>query len=588
MADSFDEPTLHERMGGRWALSWQAYFITVPFAILTLALWARSPREVLWWIGIGLISMGVVGAWSVLMHRTLFKERAVRPVSPAWVIGSSVVAATLFVVISLALGTLVGISDPGRPVPNPIPTLVFAAGWGVALAMILESQWRFRQQRGQLIEQAVQQRLTALQERELLDQIRQSIQSEVGDEISTARQRLDAQIDALIVVDPVSVDTLVNELRSTADSTVRPLSHRLEQQTQRRHPAPSVFTVIVNIARFQPFRPLAVSVVYLLTVTPTEVTLNGVAMGLGIVATTVAMIVATMSVVNMAMRRWPAHHALLFVGGIAFVQLPTLALAPLKARITGIPISAIDMVAAVVLGSILIVLTSAFGAWNRSRHEAIQEFAAEVREDDLLALARSEVIAQTAREAAVILHGSVQSRLRACAAALDAASRSDDLVGVNRALLQARAILSEPIAELTWRDPLPIGAMINEKAAEWAGLVTIVTEVDESLRNRCSAQVRTIGDVVEEGIANAVHHGGAQHVTVRIDRVPSPARALDEILVRIADDGVGPGSGSAGLGTRMLNRLATDWRLSPAASGGSQLEARIILEMDRSGPANPH
>lgn len=574
MTDFFHEPTLREKLGGRWALSWQAYAITVPLAILTLVAWARSPAEVAWWIAIGLIAIGVVGAWNYLMHRTGFRNRVSQPVPLTRVFASGIVAVTLFIFVSLALGTVVGVSEPGRLVPNPAPTFIFALGWGITLTLILESQWRFRMQRNQLLEQAVQQRLAALQENDLLDQIRLSIRSQVNEELTAARDRIEHRIDSLIEQDVQTATILAQELKSTADATVRPLSHRLERQARRRHPAPSIFTVLINIARFQPFRPLAVSIVYLLTVTATEISRYGFALGVGLIALTVALIFATMSLVNVAMRRWPEHHTALFVGGIAFVQVPTVALAPLRAHITGVPTSAFDMVVAFVLGSILIVATSAFGAWNRSHQEAVREFTAEVQEDELQTLARSEAIAQTAHEAAVILHGGIQSRLRACAAALEAANRSGDPVGINRALVQARAILAEELPDLSSHPCLVLTDVVDQKASEWKGLLEITIHIDESLREQQGPIARHIGEVVEEGIANAVHHGGAQRVQIAI------TDESDEVCVLVSDDGSGPQQGSKGLGSRIFDAMNATWSLTGSASRGSTLEVRLPFRVD--------
>lgn len=71
--------------------------------------------------------------------------------------------------------------------------------------------------------------------------------------------------------------------------------------------------------------------------------------------------------------------------------------------------------------------------------------------------------------------------------------------------------------------------------------------------------------IIEEGLANAARHGGADHVT--ITGTPSES-ALD---LRLADNGThasGPRQASAGLGTQWLDRIAPgDWRLERTADG---------------------
>ncbi len=580
MPDITEQPDLRQRLGGRWALSWQAYVITVPLAIATLTVWARSPSEVLRWIIVGLVSMLCVGAWTYLMHRTVFRDRATTPISAPLVVTSSVVAAIIFVGVSLAFGFALGVNQSDRLVPNPVPTVIFAAGWGLAVALILESQWRFGVQRAELLEQAVQQQLLTLQELDVLDQIRQRITIEVEDELAETRTRIEERIDSLTSQIGEEATSLADELRAAAQTTVRPLSHRLEQQARRAHPAPSIFRALANIAKYQPFRPIAVSIVYVITVAPTEVSTSGWGRGLLVVAITVALIVATMSLVNITLRRWPKHHMLLFILGIAFVQLPTIALAPAKSAITGIPVTYIDILTGVIFGSMIIIGTSAFGAWNRSREEAIRQFSEEIRGEQILAMARSTAVAQAAREAAGILHGSVQSRLRACAAALDLANRSGDVVGINRALVQTRAILEQPLLPAGDRPTDKLASLVESKCQEWRGIVDTQLTIDTDSGAIMGPLASHIAEVVEEGIANAVHHGRARCIRIHITSTDQA------VTLQLVDDGDGPGRGSPGLGARLMARFDADWSLTPA-DPGSVLQVSIPQKVSVPREPNP-
>ncbi len=56
------------------------------------------------------------------------------------------------------------------------------------------------------------------------------------------------------------------------------------------------------------------------------------------------------------------------------------------------------------------------------------------------------------------------------------------------------------------------------------------------MRDLPSETISACGRVIEEGIANAVRHGEAQHVDVSIDAVDRPTRPL---RLTIVDDGHG-------------------------------------------------
>ena len=56
-----------------------------------------------------------------------------------------------------------------------------------------------------------------------------------------------------------------------------------------------------------------------------------------------------------------------------------------------------------------------------------------------------------------------------------------------------------------------------------------------------------VGRVVEEAISNAIRHGHAPRIQVRVTR-----DADDQLLVSVTDNGTGPQGGSPGLGSAYL------------------------------------
>jgi len=230
------------------------------------------------------------------------------------------------------------------------------------------------------------------------------------------------------------------ELRETAQQTVRPLSHRLAERTAHDYPKPGLGAILANIIRRQPLRPVIVSCIYLLAGAPGQIRELGWQQGLITVFVTVALIVSTMSVANLAMRRWPQHHAALFIAGIAFVQAPTILLAPAYAQITNTPLSWGEVTASVVLGTFIILITSGFGSWRTSRNDMLRTFASDVDDNEVSTIARSCALARATRDAANILHGAVQTKLVACAIAVEHAADTGDITAVNQALVRITAL----------------------------------------------------------------------------------------------------------------------------------------------------
>jgi anti-sigma regulatory factor (Ser/Thr protein kinase) len=78
---------------------------------------------------------------------------------------------------------------------------------------------------------------------------------------------------------------------------------------------------------------------------------------------------------------------------------------------------------------------------------------------------------------------------------------------------------------------------------------------------------------VSEAVSNAVRHGLAKNLTITLEKLESIA---DHIEIVVEDDGLGPRSGKAGLGTELFNATSgVEWSLTAGKTGGSVLRVRI-------------
>ena len=93
--------------------------------------------------------------------------------------------------------------------------------------------------------------------------------------------------------------------------------------------------------------------------------------------------------------------------------------------------------------------------------------------------------------------------------------------------------------------------------------------------------------IAQEAVSNAVKHGKARHVTIRLDTLS------DGIALRVTDDGVGlpdPTQRSAGMGLRIMAHRAgiigAQFTAEREASGGTTITC-ILSSRERSGKALP-
>jgi len=157
---------------------------------------------------------------------------------------------------------------------------------------------------------------------------------------------------------------------------------------------------------------------------------------------------------------------------------------------------------------------------------------------------------------------------------IEAARNNGDLVEVNRALVHARALLERPNLSFHDRSVTSLQDAIDERIAQWRGLLSVSVSMDTDVEALSGVLAGHIADLVEEGIANAIHHGGATAVAVDI------ALQDNTIHVRIDDDGIGPGVGSPGLGSQLLGGFDATWSLAASSPRGSVLDVRIPFRSD--------
>ena len=98
---------------------------------------------------------------------------------------------------------------------------------------------------------------------------------------------------------------------------------------------------------------------------------------------------------------------------------------------------------------------------------------------------------------------------------------------------------------------------LSELTQRWQGLLTIAWNLE---REPSVLELR----VIEEAINNSYRHGLASELEVR----------LTDAELEVIDDGLGPTSGNAGLGSRLYGS-AGDWTLTSLDSGGSKLKVSL-------------
>lgn len=519
--------------------TWMAYALMV--AVLgTLVI------DVLWWMNI---------------------RRGV-PLSTRAAIVESAAIGLAFGAAQVVFTSLLGLTPSRGAVLTVTSSVLGITVIGVGVILLIDSRRDEQERRVSLLEEGVALAEAREDVADIAGRMHDALAADINAALSPARigieERLAQQERRLSRDD---WNAIAAQLRRTASETVRPLSRELWQQAAPDIPPLGFWGAVRNVIAHQPFQPLALVLVYLATSYAGTVTTLGWSRGLLSLALGVALIVGILGGANALMRRLPSHHAGIFITATLLLQLSGLLSFPVRGAWGDVPYTWAEFVLATVFGVILILLTSGFGSLRAHRDDVARTFQADIDNELVETIAASRQVAQLARESARVLHGTVQTRLIACAVSMERAAELDDIEAFQSALHEAQAILREP-TRTEHDDAISLAVEVERKVALWSGLCSIDAEVEPEVGTLSGRGARDVGRVVEEGLSNAIRHGGAGHIDVRV------SREGEAICVTVTDNGEGPTGGAPGLGSALLDSVCESWSLT-ASAPGSRLEARL-------------
>ncbi len=577
-------PTLRDRLGGRWALSWQAsvlgsVLISVLFVVRGSAL-AAPGNEIAaasQWLLVALVAVAIKSAWQVLADRTFLRSRRVSPLPVGGVLLFDMSVGVVFGAASIGAEVLI------NPLGNEISTAEAALRigafalttvcWYVITTVLFDARQRFWDERERLLGELVQTQLAQVQEQQVIEALREEVQSELKEPIAQAQL---ATATALLEegAEPAAIS---EQLRELATGSVRSLSHELHEDEERAYPRSSFVTVMASFSREARFAVipvmLMIAVAYAIDATIRSEAQVGVASTVGFAAVCAVLMVVS----NWLMDRLSRGRLLLYIvtfillEGIAFLYVSGFTpWAWWSGTVEVLPLTTGEVFALFIIVTVGLLGTTYASAVITHRTQVLDR----LRADADLAAAQQMAMAQRLSDASRIiasdLHGTLQTRLMVCAGALDQARADGDSEGVRTALDQAWKVLRSPFTDA--EEIASLEEMVEAHVARWVGILDVTCRVDPSVTAADGQVVDGISIVLEEGLANAYRHGGAESVDIRIS-MEGPVG-----VVRLQDDGSGPGDTGPGMGSR---RMAAVGEVSlEALPSGCLLTVRVSPSVD--------
>ena len=371
----------------------------------------------------------------------------------------------------------------------------------------------------------------------------------------------------------------IQELRTTVDEVVRPLSIAIAEKTDEMS-SPQVTAAKVSIR--ENFRldsklqvanqivPFWSSALITLISTPAAVVFYGQDAALALALLAVAT-VATLELAYFIFRRVQLRSiaALLLqvaifatAGGAAILAL---SLANLSA---GLYPAARIITLAVIIGLAMFI-----GQIRQTQRYASQQKAREVNEQlELLNSQARRELWLNRRRIATVLHGPVQAALYASAMRLAQSSRpSKKLIqSVNKDLADALEVLKfDSLEETDLRD------VIGQITEVWSGTCEIYSNISKAVyqvtkKNPLVGEAVT--EVLREAVSNAIKHGSATEIEI-------DAKVTAKLVViSIVNNGKFPvNSRGNGFGSKLYSELTHTWQLERTPDSRTKFSATVFV-----------
>lgn len=395
--------------------------------------------------------------------------------------------------------------------------------------------------------------------------------------------------EQLAQVRAASPDVAIDSLEHMAADIVRPLSHDLAaaapswsppepESLARRLDWSEVWSAIASPGSMNPLGPAVVTLI----VTPSTAVAFGFSRGLLVHVCAAALIFVGLLSLRSAFpavapqRSTPQRLALT-------TALLVLACVPAAVATWFLSIDPLREVNAayVLLVVPIVALMFAFIGAARAQQRATEQMGAAVVAETQWWVTRTRLV-QWWQNAALAraLHGPVQSVIGAAAQRLRAAVASGDAqpAVIQAVLTDASASLSEIVMASHGGEGFQ--SRLDNVTATWRPLVKLEQDVADSaleVIDQDTVCAEILVDVVAEAVSNAVRHGGARHLKIKVAIADAGGHA---IAAAIIDDGRGrtsPPDASGvtpGLGTTQLDTCALRWEYANV-EGANQLAVAL-------------
>lgn len=562
-------------LSGRWAISRNPYIFIAPTTIASVVLLESTAFEAAELGGWLLASAGGYVFFCALLflaHRTIYRNRAIKPVPVAWIFIIGFVFGAMKGVATGALSVALGLESE---VSTAISTRFFTAGFlglvGVpSIAVVMNALQEFKEKRAELIAEQILIESREYQSQEVIAamsaQLRSTIESDLNLLLDDLKVSLDERSE-----NSQSWQLIANDLRHTARETVRDMSHRLWKRPTSSVPDITLVDILKAMITTSAFPLRLILPILLVSAVPVNLEDHGsAALPIRLLALALATSIIYLSA-EFAIRKWTNYKYQIYSSALILAALSPALYATL---IFGDDIGEHFLGVAVTVAIWLPMLTITCGLIDTSlkqRREILDDLRARIDMSRVRTISENNETIRLSNDMAKYLHGNLQSRLMASAFAIELAGNSEDSKALSEEIEKARQSITTPFDQFTTHQLAPIANELSNLMVMWEGILSTEIEIVGSDVNTSTIDVRNIVHAVEEAFANALRHGLATEAQIILETNDVG------IALTVIDNGLGPRDGDPGLGSSLFNSIAgSNWSLTRGPEGvGAQLDLQI-------------
>ena len=574
---------LRNRLAELQLFSWPAFLIMLAWVLgVGAGFYSIVYGGPVWlWLALFFSAHVVASAWLIIAQS--FISLLARGSNASITIGAFLLGGLIETGITTIFANAIAVNPPGVSlIEKFLLGLLSYSVWYLAIAVMVQEEQHFREAQSKLREQVANEESLEETAKNQLDAYRYRVALAVQQTLEDSLKMDDGE---------TSNQLMAEKLQEVLKLVVKPMSAKLAERsefysqmvsrTQGQTELPlgqRMLLAIRSLAQGKPLSPLAVSLLILFTQLGPAVRLRGFATA-SILA--VASLVFIYSCLWLAKRLRPKANLSNFV----FISI---AHASGSFIISGENFGNIGLLFLLITVDLLTFLLFALAAqMYENRVDALVQLEKVVERIKWSQVKLNQISWSEKQRFAVLVHGEIQGRIAATALQLRFANEEADQEQMQKLIADLKAecfnALFAPNETLSPED------LFADVTKLWKASLKVSFHYPEILMQDLRADpaaLDALAVIVREAVNNAATHGRARNITFALNEQPidQPADVPGRINLRIEaqDDGGSTlsSSGASGLGTDLLTRLTTFFKLD-IGSDGAKLVAEIPLRMAR-------